>query len=420
MLIDLTDPAAAAAAQRSGDFVLASGTYEADTLLGAPDERNALSGLGGDDLLRGGALGDELHGEGVVFPAVFPPPPITDELRGRDTVEGRGGGDTIAGDWGDDLLDGGGGDDLLNGGDDNDRLEGGEGRDSLHGDAGWDWLYGGAGKDALHGGADDDVLEGGTGADTLDGGDGADMASYADADGAIAVDLAAGRARGAAGADVLAGIERVLGSAHADRLRGDGGANTLAGLAGDDLLAGRAGADTLDGGDGDDELAGGEGDDALWGGPGTDLLIGGAGADAFVFGSRGDGGAEPGTDVVVDFRPGEDVLNLAPLNHHSQSSDMLMDAAFVFRGQGALVDYPEDGDASAMPGQVRFEFRGGTTVVQLDVADEPVVIAEGPAGGGSPSPWDRSQTIVARADGVVDAEIVLLGHHDLTAADFVL
>ncbi len=191
MLINLTDPAAAAAAQRSGDFVLASGTYEADTLLGAPDERNALSGLGGDDLLRGRALGDELHGEGVVFPAVFPPPPITDELRGRDTVEGRGGDDTIAGDWGDDLLDGGGGDDLLNGGDDNDRLEGGEGRDSLHGDAGWDWLYGGAGKDALHGGADDDVLDGGAGADTLDGGDGDDMASYADADGAIAVDLAA-------------------------------------------------------------------------------------------------------------------------------------------------------------------------------------------------------------------------------------
>jgi hypothetical protein len=163
----------------------------------------------------------------------------------------------------------------------------------------------------------------------------------------------------------------------------------------------------------------GQGNDSLWGGPGTDLLIGGAGADAFVFGSRGDGAADPGTDVVLDFRPGEDVLNLAPLNHYSQFSDMLMDAAFVFRGQGALVDYPEDGNASAMPGQVRFEFRGDTTVVQLDVADEPVVVAEGPDGG-SPSPWDRSQTIVARADGVVDAEIVLLGRYDLTAADFML
>jgi Ca2+-binding RTX toxin-like protein len=419
MLIDLTDPAAAAAAQRSGDFVLGTGTPEADILLGAPDERNALSGLGGHDLILGGAAGDELHGEGVVFPAVYPPPPITDDLRGRDTVEGRGGGDTIAGDWGDDLLDGGRGDDLLDGGEDNDDLDGGDGSDSLHGDAGWDRLHGGAGQDALHGGADDDVLDGGAGADTLDGGDGADMASYADADGAVAVDLAAGRARGAAGADVLVGIERVLGSAHPDRLRGDGGANALTGLAGDDLLAGRAGADTLHGGDGEDVLAGGAGDDSLWGGPGTDLLIGGAGADAFVFGSRGDGAAEPGTDVVVDFRPGGDVLNLAPLNHYSQSSDMLMDAAFVFRGQGALVNYPEDGDASAMPGQVRFEFRGDTTVVQLDVADEPVVVAEGPDGL-SPSPGDRSQTIVARADGAVDAEIVLPGRHDLTAADFVL
>jgi hypothetical protein len=231
--------------------------------------------------------------------------------------------------------------------------------------------------------------------------------------------LAGGRARGAAGADALAGIERVLGSAHADRLRGDGGANALTGLAGGDLLAGRAGADTLDGGDGDDELAGGAGDDALRGGPGADLLVGGAGADAFVFGSRGDGAADPGTDVVLDFRPGEDVLDLAPLNHYSQSTDMLMDAAFVFRGRGALVDYPDGGDASAMPGQVRFEFRGSITVVQLDVADEPVVAADG-SGGGLAPPWDQGQVIVARADGVADAEIVLIGRHDLAAADFVL
>ncbi len=34
MLIDLTDPATAAAAQRSGDFVLANGIDGADTLLG--------------------------------------------------------------------------------------------------------------------------------------------------------------------------------------------------------------------------------------------------------------------------------------------------------------------------------------------------------------------------------------------------
>ncbi len=68
MLIDLADTAAAA--QRSGDFLLATGTPEADTLLGAPDERNALSGLGGHDLILGGGAGDELHGEGVTFPAV--------------------------------------------------------------------------------------------------------------------------------------------------------------------------------------------------------------------------------------------------------------------------------------------------------------------------------------------------------------
>ena len=113
------------------------------------------------------------------------------------------------------------------------------------------------------------------------------------------------------------------------------------------------------------------------------------------------------------------MLDLALLNHHSLSYDVLSDATFVFRGQRALVDYPEDGDASAMPGQVRFEFRGDTTVVQLDVADVPVVVADGSGRGFTP-PWDQGQVIVARADSVADVEIVLLGRHDFTAADFVL
>ena len=42
------------------------------------------------------------------------------------------------------------------------------------------------------------------------------------------------------------------------------------------------------------------------------------------------------------------------------------------------------------------------------------------SGDGTPSPWDGGQIIEARADGLVDAEIVLLGRHDLAAADFVL
>jgi hypothetical protein len=69
------------------------------------------------------------------------------------------------------------------------------------------------------------------------------------------------------------------------------------------------------------------------------------------------------------------------------------------------VDYPDDSDPSDMPGQVRYEFRGATTVVQLDVAE-----ARG----------SDERGITVWADGVPDAEIVLLGRHHLTAEDFVL
>jgi Ca2+-binding RTX toxin-like protein len=406
MLIDLTDPAIATPA-RSGGFVSATGTDGPDTMIGATIEPNALFGLGGHDLLRGGEAGDDLHGEGVVFPAIFPPPPIPEGLRGFDTIEGGGGDDTLAGDWGDDLLDGGRGNDLLHGGDDNDTLEGGDGRDDLRGDAGWDWLHGGAGSDHLEGGADDDLLDGGAGADTLDGGDGAaDIASYEAAGGPVAVDLAAGRAWGAAGSDALAGIEAVHASRQADRLLGDAGANTLHGMAGADLLAGRGGADALDGAEGEDTLLGGAGDDSLAGGPGTDFLMGGEGADAFDFrGSSWDGAPDPGTDVVGDFRSGEDVLDLSGLNHPTLFYDMLLDEAFVFRGREPLVDYPEDGEASDMPGQLRFEHRGATTVIQLDVAE---------------ASTSAGDIVEARADGIPDAEIVLLGRHDLSAENFVL
>lgn len=73
-------------------------------------------------------------------------------------------------------------------------------------------------------------------------------------------------------------------------------ADTLLGAGGDDLIMGRAGADRLDGGTGADSLSGGEGDDTL---------TGGAGADWF---SGFEGG---GADIVTDFEPGSDVIDLS-------------------------------------------------------------------------------------------------------------
>ncbi|MFN3644647.1 MAG: Calx-beta domain-containing protein [Gemmobacter sp.] len=94
---------------------------------------------------------------------------------------------------------------------------------------------------------------------------------------------------GGRGADLMTGTDLP------EALYGRGGRDTLMGLGGNDTLAGGRGRDVLDGGDGNDRLIGG---------PGNDLLTGGAGRDVFVF--RGDAGR----DVITDFTPGEDRLDL--------------------------------------------------------------------------------------------------------------
>jgi len=107
--------------------------------------------------------------------------------------DGRGGADT---------LNGSRGADTLRGGDDNDRVEGRDGADTISGDAG------------------DDLLLGGAGDDRLDGGSGSDTVSFEDIlTGSIVVNLAAGTAGGAAGADLLSGIETRAGAMAPTRSR---------------------------------------------------------------------------------------------------------------------------------------------------------------------------------------------------------
>ncbi|MBK5932934.1 uncharacterized protein DUF4214 [Rhodovulum imhoffii] len=73
------------------------------------------------------------------------------------------------------------------------------------------------------------------------------------------------------------------------------------------LLAGGTTGDLLVGGNGEDTLSGGAGDDILIDGGGCDILIGGDGADVFVFTPDG------ALDVVHDFTPGQDRLDLSAL-----------------------------------------------------------------------------------------------------------
>jgi Ca2+-binding RTX toxin-like protein len=91
-----------------------------------------------------------------------------------------------------------------------------------------------------------------------------------------------------------------------DTVYGGGGDDLLNGQAGNDLLVGGPGDDLLRGGGGDDRLYGGDGADNLRGGVGSDSLTGGAGDDVFRFGASDVGG----TDHVMDFTIGEDVMDL--------------------------------------------------------------------------------------------------------------
>ncbi len=90
------------------------------------------------------------------------------------------------------------------------------------------------------------------------------------------------------------------------RLRIDPGpvAPMIQGGTGADSLQGAAAGDLIWGGLGNDTLRGWDGDDILMDGSGADSLYGGAGSDIFVM------AADTSGDVIRDFQPGVDVIDL--------------------------------------------------------------------------------------------------------------
>jgi Ca2+-binding RTX toxin-like protein len=229
------------------------------------------------------------------------------------TLDGGVGNDVIVSGSGDDSLFGGTGNDVLNGTEGNDTLDGGIGDDVLSDDGGNDSFFGGVGNDELThgdfgGAAADATLDGGEGDDTLDGGAGNDWASYANAGGAVTVDLSAGTSSGADGSDDLKGIENVLGGIGNDSILGDGLTNVLDGGNGDDTVLSFVGDDSVVGGDGSDSLIGNEGADTLLGGTGSDTLLGNEQADSLAGGDNNDllqGGQDTDT---LDGGAGDDTL----------------------------------------------------------------------------------------------------------------
>jgi Ca2+-binding RTX toxin-like protein len=226
----------------------ATGGGGADTLTGSDGEGNVLSGLGGDDNLRGEAgataasVGDVFNGGAGTSDEVF--------------YDGRTADLTLT-------LDGQPNDGT---GTENDDIEtdveevtAGAGDDVVTGSASNGRLTGGAGDDVLDGGLGADVLQGGThGGATTRNGDSGDFVTYASRPaGPVTVTLAGAADDGAPSeGDDVQTVENVTGSGGDDLLVGDANANQLNGGPGDaDVLVGNGAADVLDGGAGANDEA---------------------------------------------------------------------------------------------------------------------------------------------------------------------
>ncbi|MBP5944792.1 MULTISPECIES: retention module-containing protein [unclassified Pseudomonas] len=220
-------------------------------------------------------------------------------------------GHTLTGTAGDDVMVAGTGNNIINAGDGNDVLTAGSGNNELHGGAGNDLLYSGAGNDLL------------------DGGSGTDTASYAHATTAVTVNLGLLGAQNTlgAGTDTLTGIENLVGSNFNDSLTGDNNNNVI------------------NGGLGNDTLNGGGGDDLLIGGLGNNTLTGGAGADTFQW-LKGNSGH----DLITDFTPGTDKLDLSQLLQGENGTTSSLDDYLHFSVSGSGASVMTSIDVSAMAG----------------------------------------------------------------------
>jgi Ca2+-binding RTX toxin-like protein len=320
-----------------------------DTLTGDSAGNSVLEGGPGNDILNGNgsdatASYADATGGVTVNLTISGPQNVgggdgIDTLNSIANITGSAYNDTLIGNSGNNVLTGGGGIDTLIGGGGNDTFDGtggfatvlfntataaitvnlgqagpqaiggGEGTDTLINMSG---VVGSQYNDTLTGNSGSTTLEGGPGNDTLNGGGGNATASYADATGAVTVDLTISgpqKVGGGDGSDTLIGISNLIGSSYNDTLTGNSGNNVLEGGPGNDTLIGNGGMDLasyadatsgvtvnmnlttqdVGGGDGTDTFVGISGvigsnyDDTLIGNGNSDYLYGGAGDDTFVF-----------------------------------------------------------------------------------------------------------------------------------------
>ncbi|MCW5732497.1 MAG: VCBS domain-containing protein [Enhydrobacter sp.] len=297
-----------------------------------------------------------------------------DGLGGNDVLTGGAGQDWLLGDLGNDKLYGGSHNDVLYGGTGDDRLDGGLWGDSMWGGAGNDvyivdilahWfvladrvseetvagiddggtdrvessvsfalgaffenltltganaidgtgnglanvLVGNGAANVLMGGGGADTLTGGGGADTLDGGESGDTYNVDTLD--IIEDS------GTTGTDIaiVTSNYTLAPTSGIEHLRAREGTTSNYNLTGNELvnrLTGNDGDNTLRGLGADDTMSGGNGNDKLEGGLGRDSMTGNAGSDTFIFKA----GDSPSTvspaayDTIADFVTGSDKIDL--------------------------------------------------------------------------------------------------------------
>jgi Ca2+-binding RTX toxin-like protein len=197
-------------------------------------------------------------------------------------------------------------------------------------------------NDTATGGGGDDTIQGGGGNDILDGGAGSDTAMYENDFSSVVATL-----NGAKQVTV-----RVNGVAE-DKIKNF---ENLTGGYGGDTLTGDKGDNTLNGWGGNDTLKGGNGDDIIIGSAGTDTMSGGSGKDHFVF-NLVTSQTPFDTDVVSDFKHGEDKLDFSALDTNAATPK---DDPFTFlKQEGAAFD--------GKHAEIRFDKQSDITVVEADL-----------------------------------------------------
>ena len=285
-----------------------------------------------------------------------------------ERINGTAGADTINGNGGDDALYGYGGADVINGGAGDDYLSGGDGNDILNGGGEVNDLRGGAGNDTFvmnarttTGGFTDDLVY------DMHNGDKVDVSAWGISDfsqirAVMGVDY-----YGAAinayynGEDHLLSFldaapsqfeasDFVYSDATGTSQSGTAYGDMLFGSRGRDVLSGGAGCDTLLGGIGNDRIYGGRGGDDIYGGAGRDVMTGGPGCDAFIYQSASDSPFGTSHDVITDFQPGFDWIDLCGVDANSGAAG---NQAFDWVGSAAFTG----------AGELRYETANGVTTI---------------------------------------------------------